>query len=123
MSLKEKLLTLLVKNANIKQELLEPLINDVFNEDSNQIPEPFEIGKTYYVESYTKYWHFRVLGFTKEGLLKVENLSWIAHTGRYSVGLKNYEFDEIESVDGIFYLPFQGFTLIKETPLITLKTK
>ena len=122
---------------SIKDKIIEPIADKMLNSlsyekennnvnnqfDNDNLPLTFEIGRAYYVETYTKYWHFHVKGFTKEGFIIAEHIAWIADTGKYSIAHKDNGFSEIEAIAGIAYLAPQSFIFIKPTPLIILETK
>lgn len=58
-------------------------------------PHPFEIGENYFVRSVTHYYTGRLIEVFDTELV-LEDVAWIADTGRYADALKSGDFSEVE---------------------------
>ena len=56
-----------------------------------------EIGKSYYIETPTKFWCGKIVDIVA-GFLLLENASWIADTGRFADFMKHGVPNEVEPV-------------------------
>ena len=77
-----------VRKDSIKRE------NNLPRQDGN-VAYPYEIGKNYFIKTVTHYFTGTLLYVGTHELL-LENVSWIADTGRFSNALKEGRFDEVE---------------------------
>jgi hypothetical protein len=56
---------------------------------------PYEIGRNYFIRTVTHYYTGRLIWVGDKELL-LENVSWVADTGRFSNALKQGVFNEVE---------------------------
>lgn len=62
-------------------------------------PHPYKIGQAYLIRTVTHYYTGRLVWVGKQEL-KIEEVAWIADTGRFSDAIVSGELDEIEPMHG-----------------------
>lgn len=82
-------------NSKLVEKLLEMALQGEEKGLSNELP--FEIGEAYLIRTVT----YHVLGRVKEikgSFLVLDEASWVADSGRFSVALEKGELNEVEYV-------------------------
>ena len=76
-----------------------------------------EIGKSYYIETPTKFWSGKVIDIMG-GVLVLANAAWIADTGRWSDFTKTGKPNEVEPIggDGVWNLAVAFISGFMEYP-------
>lgn len=81
----------------MKSQLVEKLLEKALESDESSSECPFEIGSAYLIRTVT----YHVLGRVKAikgNFLMLDEASWVADSGRFSVAIEKGELSEIEYV-------------------------